>query len=121
MFCASAPPPEDSDAILVIQSSPGRRLWRRARLRLLLAREIRLHWREIKIAPAALFVTRLAVGHAFVGERKARPGPGRLEIDDDRRIRIGRAEFGRSPGLDNAPAGSELQRRALDIAVPGAV
>ena len=65
--------------------------------------EIGLHRREIEIPPAAVLVIRLPVGHAVVtSRRQSRSGFGRLEVDDDRRIRIGVCEFAGAPGLDDA-------------------
>src|SRR5271165_2044743 len=134
MFCASAPPPEGSNSKLVIPpaSTAPRAEWAdprdnasswftfgqgfRASPGLLhLAREISLHRREVKALPAAVFISCLAVGNAHVREGEPRAGAGRLEIDDDPRIRIIEAELARPPGLHNALAGNEPQNLALDV------
>ena len=87
----------------------------------ILAREIGFHRREIEVAPTAVLVIGLAVGHAGVGQRQPRSGLGRLEFDRNRRIPVVAGEVAGAPRLDDAPAGHELKRRADDVAVPGGV
>src|SRR5580704_5670246 len=110
MFRASAPPPAGSDSVCaaIIWSSGPCSGAERSRSASFPAVEIGFHRREIIILPAAVLVTGLSVGHAFVGQRKACSRLGRLEVDDDRRIRVVRLEFARAPGLHDALAGDEF-------------
>src|SRR4051812_24161597 len=70
------------------------------------------------VTPSLLVAAALTLGDLGVPQRHERAALGRLQLDLEPRVRALGGELRGPPRLYDAPARVELQRLALDVAVP---